>query len=320
MVYQEYQVSYMRSNNDWKLPLNLAIGFHIMVALTAVYLPLLFESKPEFTDVYTVNLVNMSEPAAPAAQAPAAQAPAPAKAPPKAPPKMIEKTAAPVKIPPKTQAAPIAEAKPVETAPPAPPKAISLKPVKNKVKNKVVPPDDTVQREREKREKEIEKVKRQQLAENIRAEQTAIEEARLAAEEAEAERRLMEATQERLSAIRSQVASSSTGTRASSSPSGGTTNALNAQYAAAVAARIQPFFQLPEIKTFDPSLVTVVVITINSNGEIADTRIEAGSGDAIYDQFVLKSLEAANPLPAIPPALRSQRIELGLKFTPSGIR
>ncbi len=123
---------------------------------------------------------------------------------------MIEKTAAPVKIPPKTQTAPIAEAKPEEAAPPAPPKAISLKPVKKKVKNKVVPPDDTVQREQEKREKEIERVKRQQLAESLRAEQTAAEEARLAAEEAEAERRLMEATQERLAAIRSQ-ASTSTG-------------------------------------------------------------------------------------------------------------
>lgn len=306
----------MRSNNDWKLPLNLAIGFHIMVALTAVYLPMLFESKPKFTDVYTVNLVNMSEPAAAPAAAPA---PAPAPAPPKAPPKMIEKTAAPVKIPPKTQAAPIAEAKPEEAAPPAPPKAISLRPVKKKVKNKVIPPDDTVKREQEKREKEVEKVKRQQLAESLRAEQTAAEEARLAAEEAEAERRLMEATQERLAAIRSQ-ASTGTGTRPSPGPSGGTTNALDAQYAAAVAARIQPFFQLPEIKTFDPSLVTVVVITINSNGEIADTRIEASSGDAIYDQFVLKSLEAANPVPAIPPALRRQRIELGLKFSPSGIR
>ena len=186
MVYQEYQVSYMRSSNDWKLPLNLAIGFHIMVALTAVYLPLLFESKPKFTDVYTVNLVNMSEPAAAPAAAPA---PAPVKAPPKAPPKMIEKTADPVKIPPKTQTAPIAEAKPEEAAPPAPPKAISLRPVKKKVKNKVVPPDDTVKREQEKREKEIERVKRQQLAESLRAEQTAAEEARLAAEEAEAERK-----------------------------------------------------------------------------------------------------------------------------------
>lgn len=319
MVYQEYRVAYMSSNNEWKLPLNLAIGFHIMVALSAIYLPQLFQNKPQFTDIYTVNLVNMSEPAAAPTPAttPPKQAAAPPKSPQQTPPKVIEKTEAPVKIPPKTDAAPIAEEKPAEVAPPAPPKAISLKPVKKKVKNKVVPPDDTLVKEREKREKEFERQKRQQLAESLRAEQVAAEEARLAAEEADAERKLMEATQERLAAIRSSQSNASAG--ATTAQGGGTTNALNAQYAAAVAARVQPFFQLPEIRTFDPSLETVVVITINSNGEIADTQIETSSGDALYDQFVLKSLEASNPLPAIPPALRKQRIEIGLKFSPSGI-
>ena len=315
MVYQEYKVSYMNSNNDWKLPLNLAIGFHIMVALSAIYLPHIFKSKPEFTDIYTVNLVNMAEPAA----APAPAAPAPPQPAVKTPPKVIEKTVEPVK-PPVKEAVSVAEEKPVETAPPAPPKAISLKPIKKKIKNKIVPPDDTAQREMEKKEKELEKKKRQELAETLKAEQSATEEARIAAEEAEAARKEMEATQKQLSEIRSQT-TSGTGSQASStSPSGGTTDKLTAQYAAAVAARIQPFFQLPEIKTFDPSLVTIVVITINNNGEIADTQIETGSGDSLYDQFVLKSLEAANPLPPIPPVLRKQRIEIGLKFSPSGIQ
>ncbi len=319
MVYQEYQVSYMSSNNDWKLPLNLAIGFHIMVALSAVWLPLLFDTQPKFTDIYTVNLINMAEPeAAPAGSVPAAAPPQPAV---KTPPKVIEKTVAPVKVPVK-KAAPIAEEKPAEVAPPAPPKAISLKPIKRKVKNKVVPPDDTVRREMEKREKELERQKRQQLAESLKDEQSATEEARIAAEEAEAARKDMLESQRQLSQIRSsQMSSTSSGTQSNSTAqSSGTTNALTAQYAAAVAARIQPFFQLPEIKTFDPSLVTVVVITINSNGEIADTQIETGSGDSLYDQFVLKSLEAANPLPPIPPAIRKQRIEIGLKFSPSGIQ
>ena len=297
------------------MPLNLAIGFHIMVALSAIFLPHLFKTKPQFTDIYTVNLINMAEPV----ETPAPAAPAPAQPVVKTPPKVIEKAAEPVKVPVKT-AAPIAEDIPAEVVPPAPPKVISLKPLKRKVKNKIVPPDDTVQRETEKKEKELERQKREQLAENLKAEQTASEEARIAAEEADAARKEMEATQQRLSEIRSQT-STGTGSRtAPATQSGGTTNALNAQYAASVAARIQPFFQLPEIKTFDPSLVTVVVITINSNGEIADTQIETSSGDSLYDQFVLKSLEAANPLPPIPPALRKQRIEVGLKFSPSGIR
>lgn len=329
MTYQEYRVTYMSSNNDWKLPLNLAIGFHILVALSTVLFPLIFKSKPEFVDIYSVNLVNMEEPAAPSAPPPAA---APAKAqsqPPPAPtpPKVIEKTEAAVKIPPK-EAVPVATEQPAEVAPPAPLKAISLKPLKRKVK-KEVPPDDTVQREAEKREREVERQKRQQLAESLRAEQDAAEEAQLAAEAAEAERKLMEQTRQRLSQIRSSIQSSSSSTTASTSATssssttqggGGSNSALDAQYYAAVAARIQPFFQLPEIKTFDPALVTIVIITINKSGEVADTQIESSSGDALYDQFVLKSIAAANPLPPIPPALRKQRIEMGLKFSPGGIQ
>lgn len=324
MTYQEYRVTYMSSNNDWKLPLNLAIGFHILVALSTVLFPLLFKSKPEFVDIYSVNLVNMEEPAAPSAPPPAA---APAKTqsqPPPAPtpPKVIEKTAAPVKIPPKEAVPVAAEQPPAEVAPPAPLKAISLKPIKRKVK-KEAPPEDTVQREAEKREREIERQNRQQLAESLRAEQDAAEEARLAAEAAEAERNRMEQTRQRLSQIRSSIQSSSSSTTSSTSATqggGGSTSALDAQYYAAVAARIQPFFQLPEIKTFDPTLVTIVIITITNSGEVADTQIESSSGDALYDQFVLKSIAAANPLPPIPPALRKQRIEMGLKFSPGGIQ
>ncbi|MDP3478693.1 MAG: cell envelope integrity protein TolA [Desulfoprunum sp.] len=313
----------MNRNDEWKLPLNLAIGFHIMVALSAIYLPHLFESKPQFTDIYTVNLINMAEPAA--APAPAAPvAPATPATPPqpavKTPPKVIEKAAAPVKIPVKP-AAPIAEEKPAEEiAPPAPPKAISLKPLKRKIKNKIVPPDDTVQREMEKREKEVERQKRQQLAESLKDEQATTEDARIATEELEAARKEMEASQQQLSQIRSQ-ASSATGSQSSqATQSGGTSNALSAKYAADIKVHVQPFFQLPEIKTFDPSLKTVVAITININGEIADAQIETGSGDAIYDQFVLKSIEAANPLPPIPPAMRKQRIISVTTFTPSGIQ
>ena len=333
MTYQEYRVTFMSSNNEWKLPLNLAIGFHILVALSTILFPMVFKSKPEFVDIYSVNLVNMEESAAPAAPAPA---PTPAKTqsqpPPASPPKVIEKTATPIKIPPK-EAVPVAAEKPPETAPPAevappaPPKAVSLTPIKRKVK-KEVPPDDTVQREAEKREREIERQRRQQLAESLRAEQIAAEEAQLAAEAAEAERNRMEQTRQRLSQIRSSIQGSASSTTSNTSNNssttatqgGGSTSALDAQYYAAVAARIQPFFQLPEIKTFDPALVTIVIITINTSGEVADTQIESSSGDALYDQFVLKSIAAANPLPSIPPAIWKQRIEMGLNFNPGGIQ
>ncbi|HSO08439.1 MAG TPA: hypothetical protein VLR45_00460, partial [Desulfoprunum sp.] len=112
MTYQEYRVTFMSSNNEWKLPLNLAIGFHILVALSTILFPMVFKSKPEFVDIYSVNLVNMEEPAAPAAPAPA-PAKTQSQPPPAAPPTVIEKTATPVKIPPK-EAVPVAAEKPAE--------------------------------------------------------------------------------------------------------------------------------------------------------------------------------------------------------------
>jgi len=138
-----------------------------------------------------------------------------------------------------------------------------------------------------------------------------------------AEERRRAVTQARLEQIRAEIeerADASANTTAGRQPAqrGGITNFQETQYYAAVAARILPFFQLPEIKRFDPALVTIVIITINTRGEVADAQIESSSGDALYDQLVLKSIEAANPLPPIPPALRKQRIEMGLKFSPNG--
>ncbi len=50
--------------NEWKLPLNLAIGIHVMIVLAALYLPGFFKAKPKFADIYTVSLVNIAEPVA----------------------------------------------------------------------------------------------------------------------------------------------------------------------------------------------------------------------------------------------------------------
>ena len=58
---EQYIVTY-DSYDNWVLPLNLAVGFHIVLALSIVFVPGLFKSKPKFEDIYTVNLINISEP------------------------------------------------------------------------------------------------------------------------------------------------------------------------------------------------------------------------------------------------------------------
>lgn len=309
---------------DWKLPLNLAIGFHVLVALSAIFLPGLFNIRPKFEDIYTVDLVSMAEPAPPAAAPPAAAKPAAAKP-------AVAKPAA-VKPPPEPpppepvpdKAVPVPEASaPVET--PAPPEAISIKPLKRKVKKEVPPeepkPEPTKPKEPEAKpdpkQKEMDKLKRQKIAEAIRAEQEAADEAQIAKEEAEQLRKMLDASQAKAT---SQASGSTSSKATGSAKASNASSALEKSYYAAIFSRLHAFWALPEFREWDPNLTAVVVITINQNGEILDSFFEQSSGDKVFDQYVTKTLQDAAPLPPIPAALNKERLELGLRFTPGNIQ
>jgi colicin import membrane protein len=304
------------SAKEWKTPLNLAIAFHLIIALGAVYLPDILKSKPRFEDVYTVNLINLSEVSTPEPAPAAAEPVAPAAPKPKPQPKPEPKPEPQVeKVPEK--AVPIAEPKPEpEPAPepsPAPEQAISIKPSKQKIKKEVpvTPPKPP--------ERDLSQVKRQKLAEMIKAEQTAAEEARILAEEAELEKRLAEAALRRLAS--STTPSTSKPTESSTTlRSTGQLTALENQYYSAVIAKLQAYWALPEYKEWPPALRATLVITINKDGKIADSFFETPSGDKIFDRFVTKALQDAREFPPIPSAMKKQRMEIGLNFTPGGIR
>lgn len=289
----QYQVTYNEYNN-WVLPLNLAVGFHIVLAFSIVVLPDLFKPSPKFEDIYTVNLVNLAEPAFEQV-APPTPVPQPA---PEPPPKASEQAVAitdPVKPPPPK----ITEVKPV-----------SLKPAKRKIKKKVKDP------QKAKRE-ELERIKRQRLAEAARADKLAAEQARIAADEAERQRRLLEA---QLNQIRSQVR-----TTPSPRPSGGqrTGNALNvleSQYALAVQGKLLQVWALPEFKQFDSTLKAKYVIRISRDGKVTKQFFEQRSNDATFDQFVKKAVIEASPFPPFPPAIKDRSLEFELRFSPSDIK
>jgi len=285
------------------MPLNLAIGFHLLIALSVVFLPGLLKQKPKFEDIYTVNLINLAEPAAQPQESPAAPPPPAAKPEPVKP------------EPVKTEAVPIAEpVKPIVT-PEAQIKPVSLKPIKKKVKNKdTSPSEDDIARQ-----KALEKLKRERVAEALKAEQRAAEQARIAAEEAARQQKILE---QQLAQIKQQVrapAPSSTGT-ASRGGSSSTMGVLEKQYYAAIRNRITQFWSLPEFKNWDPSTEAMVVITIAEDGTITNQFFEKRSNDPTFDQFVRKALQDANPLPAIPPALKKNSYEFGLRFTPERIQ
>ncbi|MBU1568253.1 MAG: TonB family protein [Proteobacteria bacterium] len=297
--------------NDWKLPLNIAIGIHLMLLLAALYLPGLFKAKPKFADIYTVSLINIAEPAlAPPSAKP--QAPSPAKvqesAPPPPPvpavPKVNKKVAPIADIPEKVEPAPT----------PAPQKAISLKPLKKKIVKNLKEQEIPVK----KNDQDLKKV--QKLAEALREEAVLIERARLAQEALEQERRVL--TQSNKGRI-AQNTESSVGPQSNTpapAVSGSSTNLLESQYQAAIASRLQQFWSLPEHLQKDPNLTAIVAITIRIDGDIANMVFESKSGDRIFDQFVSNTIEAAKPLPPIPPALKKQRYDIGFRFKPGSIQ
>lgn len=330
-------------SNEWKLPLNFAVGLHVMVLLGALFLPGLFKAKPKFADVYTVSLINIAEPVA---APPAAKAPAPSQTPAKAPAASAPPPPPPPAAPPMAKKiVPVAEVpNKVEPAPappptPAPVKAISLKPLKQKIVKTVKEPEPEIppkknEQDLKKVQKLAEALKQEALKEEaikeetlrkemIKREQTILtERARLAQEALDQERQLMARSnraQARMAAL--EGAESAAGPQSNTpAVSGSSTNLLESQYQAAIASRLQQFWSIPEHLQKDPNLLATVVITIKIDGEVANMVFESKSGDRLFDQYVSKTIEAANPLPPIPPALKKQRYEIGFRFKPGSIQ
>lgn len=329
-------------SNEWKLPLNFAVGLHVMVLLGALFLPGLFKAKPKFADVYTVSLINIAEPVA---APPAAKAPAPAPTPAKAPAAASAPPPPPAAPPIAKKAVPVAEVPDkVEPAPappptPAPVKAISLKPLKQKIVKTVKEPEPEIPPK--KNEQDLKKVQKlaealreeaikeeaikqeSQKKEMIKREQAILtERARLAQEALDQERQLLARSNRAQARMAALEGAESTEGQQSNTPavSGSSTNLLESQYQAAIASRLQQFWSLPEHLQKDPNLLATVVITIKYEGEIANMVFESKSGDRLFDQYVSKTIEAANPLPPIPPALKKQRYEIGFRFKPGSIQ
>ena len=295
---KQYSLTY-DSYDNWTIPLNLAIVFHILLALSILFLPGLFKSRPKYEDIYTVNLIEFSEPAVDKVAA--------------SPPQQTAPEPEPVPEPVKTEVKEVV-LEPVKTAPaPQEIKAVSIKPLKRKIKKDVVEKPDPAKEKKN----QLDKLERQSIAEALRAEKLAAEQARLAAEEAERQQKLME---QQLAAIRNQVRSSQKSAASSPARSSGEKSPLEKQYYAAITNHVTQYWSLPEFKNWDPGLSAVVVVTISKNGRIVKQFFEKRSGDAAYDQYVRKTLQEADPLPPIPTALRQEQVEIGLVFRPGSIQ
>ncbi len=173
-----------------------------------------------------------------------------------------------------------------------PVRPVSLKPVKRKVR-KTDPKKLARQQERK---RALARAKREE------------EQARRAAEEARAALADM-IRQKETSRPASSASRRSTGGRQVQS-------IVLQNYYSALYDQVQRYWILPDMRQWDSRLETIVVLTIRRDGTVARKVIEKKSKDPFFDQFVMKTLESALPLPRFPKLMPQASIEVGLRFKP----
>lgn len=277
--------------DNWPLALNMAIAAHLLIGASVIFLPDMFRSAPKYEDIYTVSLIEMSSPVA--------AEPEPAvieEQPPPVTPEQVEPEAVVIEPTPTPQIEIKQE----------PVKPVSIKPLKRKIIKPVVEPKPAIQ--------DIEKQQREMLAEALRAEQLAREQARLAEIEAQRQQRLLE---QQLALLKDQVRSTSrpasrTGT------AGGGASLVEKQYTATLKAHIMKYWKLPNFKVWEEGTQAQVTISFNKDGSLKSHQFLKESGDLTYDQFVRKTLTDADPFPPMPPSLAGATFLL--KFNPDTIQ
>jgi len=91
------------------------------------------------------------------------------------------------------------------------------------------------------------------------------------------------------------------------------------RYYLAVSRRIHEHWVLPEMQKWPDSLESIFVVVVNRNGVIVRRFFETKSGNQFFDQFVEKTIQAAEPMPHFPADLKDKSYEIGLVFHPSGL-
>ena len=256
----------------------LALVVHVATMSLSVTLPHLLSRKPILDEVITVNLVSLPELTGQSQQTPP-------KTEAKEPEPVIKPEAA-VKIP----VEPITVPKPVKKI-----KPVSLKPIKRKVRK--TDPKKLAQ-EQAKRKRELE---RQKALAQAKHEE---ERAKMAAEDARAA----------LAEMIRQKGVTSTSRRSSGGRE--VASIVEQNYYAALYDRVKQFWVLPEMRQWNPALETRVVVTILRDGSIARTFLEKKSGDPYFDQYAMKTLRKAAPLPRFPKLMKQGSIEIGFRFRP----
>ena len=290
-------------STEWRKPLNISIGLHVIILALAMLAPSLFDRQPRLPEIYTVNLFTAVEEAA-------APVPSPA---PKADAKPAVRTLEPeVKKP----AVSIQPSEP-EAAPDIQTtiaKPISLEPLQQKIKVG-----------KTKEEEAFDKAKLSRVVQRLKA-SAAQKEARAAADKAakDAVSKLADAMKSDTAAatgMAAQKTAQASATKESSGLAGPRGTGVEPdfymkQYLSAVYQKIHDNWILPDLQNWDNALEAVLVIKISREGTVRDTFFERKSDNIYFNQFVLKAVKDASPLPPFPDQLKEGILEIGLRFKP----
>lgn len=347
----------MAEDDQWRLPLALAIGLHLVVFILILFPPTFLFPRRHPPEVQTINLFDAGELNQPAAAGPKRPAQPEAK---KATPPPVKK--AEVKPPPKEEEPPQVEPEPPKPEPvpealpepepepepvPEPPKPeplpeppppplpeqpqeiVSLSPKANKVKKKLSP---------EKKPAKIETAKAKIDAKKAAAKnEVKILKSLERIQARVRERQENQAIRDKLARLRDSLhdfsatapaesehnappAAGAEGVAATGAGGGGSMldEALK-KYYIAISRKIHSNWALPETQDWDANLEAIAVIVIKRDGRVVDTFFEKKSENIYFDQYVEKALQAAQPLPPFPSDLKEDELEIGLKFRPSGL-
>jgi len=300
-------------DREWKLPLILTISVHLLVLVLLIMPPFFLIPHRNFQEIQTINLFTADEikPARPKPQILNARA-------------KIKPPAKKIHTPPKAPPPKDAQSINIDEHPPPvakPEKVISLRP--RRLKKKLPEP--------EKKETADEELLRK-----------ALERAKARVNEKKEDRKIKQELSNLVKdlhtiapaepepppppAAADQGVSAPSSTRPTPEAAGQSTSSSTAmldeamrRYYMAISRRIHAYWSLPETQNWDASLEAVIVIVVRRNGTITKTFFEKKSANIYFDQYVEKTIQDAAPMPVFPADLKKSKLEIGLKFRPSGM-
>ncbi len=276
------------ADRKWLWPVGLAVIFHVVVFVLSATLPSLLHRRPLLNEVITVNLVSLPKIAANRPSEAPSPRPVPAK-----------RTVPVIKVKPVKAKIQAASRQPEKVSVKSlPAKLVSLRPLRRKIK---IARDTRQIEENRRRQRALERKKA--LAAARRDEELAkrdVIEARKALADVIRETGALANSQPRpLSSVRKQVQS-----------------IVFQQYLASLYDKIQSFWVLPDMRQWRRGLETIVILTIRKDGTVTNTYIEKKSRDPFFDQFVMKTIQNAVPMPRFPSLMPQKSIKVGLRFKP----